>query len=104
MQAIRDALAREEHLVVTLLNQRKDGTEFWNELSISPVHDEDGTLTHLVGIQADVTHRVEAEQGRARALEAAQAARRPPRAPSAGSPCSPRPPRCWRPRCTSRRA
>ncbi len=75
VQAIRNAVQREEHLVVTLLNRRKDGSEFWNELSISPVHDEDGALTHLVGIQADVTDRVETERGRARALEAAQTAR-----------------------------
>ncbi len=75
VQAIRDAVEHQRHLVVTLLNQRRDGSRFWNELSISPVHDEDGVLTHLVGIQADVTDRVESERGRARALEAAQTAR-----------------------------
>ena len=75
VQRIRDAIAGEEHAVVPLLNYRKDGTAFWNELSLSPVYDGDGVLTHFVGIQADVTARVLVEQERARVLEAEQAAR-----------------------------
>lgn len=35
---------------------------FWNELSISPVHDADGNLTHYIGIQKDVTARILLEQ------------------------------------------
>jgi diguanylate cyclase (GGDEF)-like protein/PAS domain S-box-containing protein len=50
-----------EHRCV-LLNQRKDGTPWWNELHLSPVHAEDGRLTHYLGFQHDVTPRVEAEQ------------------------------------------
>lgn len=42
---------------VVILNYRKDGTPFWNELSISPVRDADGLLTHYIGIQSDVTER-----------------------------------------------
>ena len=72
---IRDALAREEHRTVTLLNYRKDGTAFWNELSLSPVYDAAGRLTHVVGIQSDVTARVATEQERERHLEAERAAR-----------------------------
>ncbi len=75
VQRVRDALEREEHAVVTLLNHRKDGTAFWNELSISPVYDGEGALTHFVGIQADVTARVAVEQERERHLAAEQAAR-----------------------------
>lgn len=41
----------------TLLNYRKDGVPFWNRLTIDPVQDEDGVLTHLIGIQEDVTER-----------------------------------------------
>lgn len=40
-----------------ILNYRKDGSTFWNELTISPVLDAQGTLTHFVGIQNDVTLR-----------------------------------------------
>lgn len=35
---------------------------YWNELSISPVHDGDGMLTHFIGIQKDVTARIQLEQ------------------------------------------
>ncbi len=42
-----------------LRNYRKDGTEFFNELRLSPVRDEEGRVTHLVGIQTDITERVE---------------------------------------------
>ncbi len=75
VQEIRDALAREEQVLVTLLNYRKDGTPFWNELSLSPVLDESGTLTHYVGIQADVSSRVATERERTRHLAAEQVAR-----------------------------
>ncbi len=40
-----------------MLNYRKDGSTFWNELSITPVRDPDGRLVHFVGIQTDVTAR-----------------------------------------------
>jgi two-component system, cell cycle sensor histidine kinase and response regulator CckA len=59
---IRSALGAGKGCRVTLRNYRKDGTPFWNELVISPVHGEDGTLTHFVGIQNDITARVQAEQ------------------------------------------
>ena len=73
--AIRTIIAEQRHGSVTLLNYRKDGTAFWNELSLSPVQDGQGRLTHFVGIQADVTARVLAEQERERHLSAERAAR-----------------------------
>lgn len=45
-----------------LRNYRKDGTLFWNELTITPVYDASHTITHLVGIQKDVTQRLQMEQ------------------------------------------
>jgi len=44
-----------------ILNYRKDGNEFWNELSIAPVHDENGHLVRFVSIQKDVTVRKRVE-------------------------------------------
>ena len=38
-----------------LLFYRKDGSSFWNHLSITPVRNEDGVLTHFVEIHRDVT-------------------------------------------------
>jgi two-component system cell cycle sensor histidine kinase/response regulator CckA len=57
-RAIRDA----QPCKLELLNYRKDGTSFWNELSISPVFDPRGRVTHFVGSQADVTSRRKMEE------------------------------------------
>jgi signal transduction histidine kinase len=44
-----------------LRNYRRDGSLFWNELTVSPVHDEHGRLINFVGVQNDITSRKEAE-------------------------------------------
>ena len=62
LDIVRTAVAKGEGCLVTLRNYRKDGSMFWNELSISPVHDADGNLTHYIGIQKDVTARILLEQ------------------------------------------
>ncbi len=72
---LRRAQAEARHTTVTLLNVRADGTAFYNEVSISPVLDGEGRVTHFVGVQADVTARVLAEAERERHLAAESAAR-----------------------------
>jgi PAS domain S-box-containing protein len=72
---IRTALAEQRTVATTLLNYRKDGTAFWNQLSISPVFDGDGALVSFVGVQTDVTERVRVEREREAAFAAEQAAR-----------------------------
>jgi PAS domain S-box-containing protein len=69
---LRHAIQVGEPCTVELLNYRKDGTSFWNELSISPVRDVTGRLTHFVGVQADVTARrsLEEEFRQAQKMEA----------------------------------
>jgi PAS domain S-box-containing protein len=59
---IRAALAEERECTVEILNYRKDGTPFWNRLSITPVRDDSATVTHYIGIQSDVTKRRRAEE------------------------------------------
>jgi len=56
---IRTAIDNGESILVTLRNQRKDKTFFWNELSISPIKNDLGEVTHFIGIQKDVTEKVE---------------------------------------------
>jgi PAS domain S-box-containing protein len=72
---LRRAQQERRPTTVTLLNYRADGTAFWNELSLSPVFDGEGALTHFVGVQADVTARVLAEQEREEAYAAEREAR-----------------------------
>lgn len=59
---LRKALSAWESVEIELINYRKDGTEFWVELSIVPVADERGWFTHWVSVQRDITERKEAEQ------------------------------------------
>ena len=61
LTVIRTALAERREALVVIKNYRKDGSAFWNELSLSPIRNRDGKLTHFVGIQTDVTSRVEFE-------------------------------------------
>lgn len=54
---IREAVATQRTFHGELLNYRKDGTPFWNELTVSPVFDDAGELISFVGLQTDVTER-----------------------------------------------
>jgi PAS domain S-box-containing protein len=73
---LRAALREERGCRVTLRNHRKDGTSFWSDLSISPVRDDAGRLTHFVGLAEDISARKQAEQALRDAKEAAEAASR----------------------------
>jgi PAS domain S-box-containing protein len=39
---------------VCLLNYREDGTTFWNQLIIHPIHNSEDQITHYVGVQYEV--------------------------------------------------
>jgi PAS domain S-box-containing protein len=58
---IREAVRSGSPFSGQILNYRKDGTPFWNYLRILPIRDTDGKLTHFVGVQTDITSRVQAE-------------------------------------------
>ncbi|WP_415766539.1 PAS domain-containing protein [Pseudomonas sp. ZB1P45] len=59
---IREALSSGGSCREILRNYRKDGTPFWNELSLSTVKNPDDGQTYFVGVQKDVTHQVKAQQ------------------------------------------
>jgi len=61
LDQLRAALTAGTGGTVTLRNYRKDGSMFWNNLTVSPIYDEEGNLTHYIGIQTDITERKEAE-------------------------------------------
>ena len=56
-QRLKQALKRWKPIEIELLNYRKDGSQFWVELSIVPVADETGWFTHWVSVQRDVSER-----------------------------------------------
>ena len=57
-----DAVSKRRPFRGTLLNYRKDGLPFWNELTVSPVFDPEGNLMSFVGLQTDVTERRKLEE------------------------------------------
>ena len=70
---IRDTLRNGGACREILRNYRKDGTPFWNELSLSTVKNDKDGQTYFVGVQKDVTVQVKAQQ-RVAQLEAQVAA------------------------------
>ncbi|KAG1660149.1 hypothetical protein FOA52_007806 [Chlamydomonas sp. UWO 241] len=68
VQKIRTAVAAAASVSVRLLNYRRDGTEFWNLLTLTPIKGPDGRLSKYVGVQVDVTSRTEGRHGGASTL------------------------------------
>jgi PAS domain S-box-containing protein len=62
VRTVRDAIDERRPVSVELRNYRKDGTPFWNRLDIVPVWNDEGEVTHFLGLQRDVTERREREQ------------------------------------------
>jgi diguanylate cyclase (GGDEF)-like protein/PAS domain S-box-containing protein len=52
---VRAAIHERRAVNVVFRNKRKNGELFWNDLSITPVHDENGKVTHFIGVIVDVT-------------------------------------------------
>ncbi len=55
LEELRKAIAQELECQVLLRNYRKDHGLFWNELSVAPLRDANGRVTHYVGIISDIT-------------------------------------------------
>ncbi|WP_066191039.1 MULTISPECIES: PAS domain-containing protein [Gracilibacillus] len=62
LSKIRLAIKHKESVTVQLYNYKKDGTPFWNELSIDPVWVEEEGKYYFVGIQQDMTNEKEQER------------------------------------------
>ena len=70
LATIREAIKNFHPCRQIIRNYRKDGSAFWNELSITPVFNDADQLTYFIGIQKDVSVEVEVEaRERVRELE-----------------------------------
>ncbi len=58
---IREALRDRRPVTVTLRNYRKDGRLFYNRFTVRPLFDPHGDLVYYLGIQYDVTDKVQAK-------------------------------------------
>jgi signal transduction histidine kinase/CheY-like chemotaxis protein len=56
------AIQAKQSFVGEVLNYRKNGSSFWNRLSLSPVLDEQGKLSNFISINTDVSERKRLEQ------------------------------------------
>lgn len=59
VKVIRQAIDDQAPVRTVLKNYRKDGSIFWNELSVTPFYDELDQITYYIGIQKDVSTEVE---------------------------------------------
>ena len=59
VEEIKRSVKNGESCRVTLLNYRKDGSKFWNDLQITPITDIDGNIVNYVGVQSDVSSQRE---------------------------------------------
>ena len=62
LRIIREGIVKGEPCRAVLRNYRKDGSLFWNELSMTPVFDEHDNLQYFVGVQKDVTGLMTAKE------------------------------------------
>ena len=62
VRIMRNAIKAGKKCRVQVRNYKKDGTLFWNEISINPIRNNQGKVTHFVGIQNDITKRVKSEE------------------------------------------
>lgn len=64
VQTINEAVSTARPFHGEILNYRKDGQPFWNDMSITPVFDAEGEPTQFVGVLRDITERRRAEEMR----------------------------------------
>ncbi len=62
LEELRATIREERHCTVVLRNYRKNGTLFFNELSVYPVRDGNDHLVNFVGVQNDITERLRTEE------------------------------------------
>jgi len=55
---LRESMARGDTCRVLLRNYRKDGTVFWNEMTVVPLRDAEGRVTHYAGYHRDAGERL----------------------------------------------
>ena len=74
IKALREAIETGKTIDVEIVNHRKDGSRFVNELHLSPIFDDDGEVRYIFGIQHDVSAREQFARDAERARRAAERA------------------------------
>lgn len=61
ISVLKDCIKKGKDCRVEIRNYKKNGSLFWNELYVSPIHNEKGDVTNFIGIQNDITDRKKTE-------------------------------------------
>lgn len=69
VEQIRGAFRDGREWATDLLSYRKDGTPYWNRVTLTPLRDDDGRVTHFVAVQTDITAHVQSAREVRQALE-----------------------------------
>ncbi|KMK78117.1 PAS domain-containing protein [Alkalihalobacillus pseudalcaliphilus] len=62
VKKIKDAITNQTSFSAEILNYKKDGTPFWNQLTIDPVYFEKEKRFFFIGMQKDITEQKKTEQ------------------------------------------
>lgn len=61
MAKLRDAIKRGRPAQLEIVSYRKDGSSFWNQVTMHPIRDESGSIGHWISVERDVSEAVERE-------------------------------------------
>lgn len=62
LNELRSAVRTRTSCMVEILNYRKDGSTFWNALTINPIFDNNGQLIYFLGVQTEITNLKNVEE------------------------------------------
>lgn len=57
LNKVRQAMLHSQSIQIELVNYRKDGSDFWVDLNLVPILNDQGILTHYAALQRDITDR-----------------------------------------------
>jgi len=72
LKRLEISMKKWEPCEIEVINYKKNGEEFWNNIAISPVADTMGIYTHWIAIQRDITTRKKKDQEITRAIISTQ--------------------------------
>ncbi len=59
---MKEAIKNWQPCELTVINYKKNGDEYWNNFSISPVMNDKGEYTHWISVERDVTEQIKANE------------------------------------------
>ena len=72
LKRLKKSIEKWESCEIEVINYKKNGEEFWNNIAVSPVSDSSGSYTHWIAIERDITLRKKKDQDITKAIINAQ--------------------------------